>query len=337
MNTSLTRDTTLSQSLSLLTYNGDQICIPTGKKLNLYMGIGLWSHLDHLSMGLPIDVIQMLLSAAILRLKIVDANPLKSSKIIILIADSMAVKEGAEQIQVNAITSIYQQCLEPLLTLLSIKEWTSIILSSQLEKEPFYQETLQVISQTKAVQEYAGDREHYHYICTQSAITQTMSLYQDVGIKVGWIHKNSVKHLNNHNLDQLKNWDELKFDTICKISGCAVQYLYAKAGLKLISKPENIEIREGCPYTAYSGHYRYVIISEGNDFKEIDKPLSRVAKHWMPIIQACLLLKSIDVLNAKTLPEKVHMTNNTVAVQQCLSYWVNLLVDSEETKENKKK
>ena len=71
---------TLSKDLSLLTYNGNQIEIPKDNQLNIYMGIGLWSVRDRLSEGLPIDVMQMLLSASIMRSEIREANPEQHQK-----------------------------------------------------------------------------------------------------------------------------------------------------------------------------------------------------------------------------------------------------------------
>lgn len=64
----------LSQGLSLLTYNRDNIITPKDNQLNIFMGIGLWSVRDGLSEGLPIDVMQMLLSATMMRSQILEAN-----------------------------------------------------------------------------------------------------------------------------------------------------------------------------------------------------------------------------------------------------------------------
>jgi hypothetical protein len=64
----------LSQGLSLLTYNGNNIVTPRDNHLNIFMGIGLWSVRDGLSEGLPIDIMQMLLSATIMRSQILEAN-----------------------------------------------------------------------------------------------------------------------------------------------------------------------------------------------------------------------------------------------------------------------
>ncbi len=131
MNINITE--TLNQSLSLLTYNGNSIITPKDNQLNIYMGIGLWSVRDGLSEGLPIDVMQMLLSATIMRSKIMEANSGNSSKVIVLIADSMAVREGAKKEKVSQLVQIYKKSLEPLLDLLNIKECSKIILSSDLE------------------------------------------------------------------------------------------------------------------------------------------------------------------------------------------------------------
>ena len=123
----------LSQGLSLLTYNGDNMVTPKDNRLNIFIGIGLWSKKEGLSEGLPIDVMQMLLSATIMRAKIMEANPEKSSKVIILIADSMAVREGADRENISQIIKTYKRSLEPLLDMLNIKESSEIVLSSALE------------------------------------------------------------------------------------------------------------------------------------------------------------------------------------------------------------
>lgn len=99
---------TLSKWLSLLTYNGNSIITPKDN-LNIYMGIGLWSVRDGLSESLPIDVMQMLLSATVMRSQIMEANHGKSSKVILLIADSMAIREGAEKEKVSQLVRIYKK------------------------------------------------------------------------------------------------------------------------------------------------------------------------------------------------------------------------------------
>ena len=58
------------------------------KKINVFLGIGLWSKVHGLSLGLPIDVLLMLITADRLRNQ-VDAG---AGNIYLLIADSLAME-----------------------------------------------------------------------------------------------------------------------------------------------------------------------------------------------------------------------------------------------------
>lgn len=331
----ITHKEILAQSLSQLTYNGDLIQIPQREKLNLYMGIGLWSVTDRLSIGLPIDVLQMLLSAAVLRSKILEANLQGLSKVIILIADSMAVSEGAEKKEVSQIVSIYRRCLEPLLDALKIKEDSQVILSSDLEGVSEYQEILLSLEQTPVLQTLKEDQEHYRYIHTQTAITRYMHLHQNVGVKVGWICNDSSQQLH-HSIEHelLKKWDELKFDRICKAvcSDSRIQYLYAKAGLKQPKTPTGqVNIIEGCPYTAYDIHNRYLLKVE-RDLNVIPKPQKKVVNHWKPIVNVCAILKANGIVKDTLLPGScIHKTNDVATVHLSLNYWVNMPTINNET------
>lgn len=158
----------LSQGLSLLTYNGDNVIIPKDNQLNIFMGIGLWSVKDGLSEGLPIDVMRMLLSATIMRSQIMEVNLGKSSKVILLIADSMAVREGADQEKVSELLKIYKRSLEPLLDLINIKESSEIILSSQLESCSQYQEVLESIESTRIIKQLKVEDETHYALCSHS-------------------------------------------------------------------------------------------------------------------------------------------------------------------------
>ncbi|PJD94897.1 MAG: hypothetical protein CK425_10055 [Parachlamydia sp.] len=325
----------LKQSLSQLTYNGEHIQIPQREKLNLYMGIGLWSVTNRLSIGLPIDVLQMLLSAAVLRSKMLEANPQGISKVIILIADSMAVDEGAEKKEVSRIVSIYRRCLEPLLDALKLTENSQVILSSDLARLAEYQEILLSLEQTPVLQTLKEDQEHYRYIHTQTAITRYMHLHQNVGVKVGWICNDSSQQLD-HSIEHelLKNWDELKFDRIGKAvcSDSRIQYLYAKAGLKQPkTSTGQVNIMEGCPYTAYDMHNRYLFKVE-RDRNTILKPLRKVVNHWRPIVKVCVLLKANGIVKDTLLPGScIHKTNDVATVQLSLNYWTNLPTINNET------
>lgn len=320
---------TLSQCLSLLTYNGNSIVIPRDNHLNIFMGIGLWSVRDGLSEGLPIDVMQMLLSAAIMRSQIIEANRGQSSKIIILIADSMAIREGAEKEKTSQIIQVYKKSLEPLLDLLNIKESSEIILSSELERSRPYGEVLESVENSPIVKQLKEeDKTHYAYIRTQTAITRYMNTYGHAGIKVGWICAESSKQLQGRATAQsLKQWDELKFDKWCEemCEGSTMQYLYAKAGLKQSGPDTNVSVSEGCPYTAYPRDRRYVVHPQGKvEIKTICPIQKKVATHWKGVAEVCSYLMQARLVHSALLPEDCIKKSNAIAtVYNMLNHWAN--------------
>jgi hypothetical protein len=320
---------TLSQGLSLVTYNGNSITIPRDNQLNIFMGIGLWSVRDGLSEGLPIDVMQMLLSATMMRSQILEANRGKSSKIIVLIADSMAVREGADKEKASQLVQIYKKSLEPLLDLLNIKGSSEIILSSELENCSQYQEVLESVEDSRIVKQLkVEDEAHYAYVRTQTAITCYMNTHRHVGIKVGWMCADSSKQLKGRVLAQsLKHWDELKFDRwceeICKDS--TIQYVYAKAGLKQSRKEKNVSVRESCPYTAYSKDQRYIVRTQDKkDIKTICPIQKKVANHWKGVAEVCSSLIQARLVHCMLLPEDCIKKSNAIAtVYNMLNHWAN--------------
>lgn len=322
----------LSQSLSKLTYNGDKINTPRDNHLNIYMGIGLWSKKDKLSIGLPIDVMQMLLSATVLRSQVKDANPLKESKVIILIADSMAIEEGAEREKVAQLTQLYKKSLEPLLDLLNIRG-SEIILSSDLEKKSKFWRARESVEASPVVQHLKiEDPSHSAYISTQTSITRYMYLHKDVGVKVGWICADSSKQINTGlEPTHLKNWDELKFDRWCGvICPDPMQYLYAKAGLKQSKHNKHVNISEGCPYTAYSKDNRYVL--QTNDEKDLDLicPVQRkVRSHWSGVAEICSDLMQHQITHEALLPKDcINKSNEVITVAKMLNHWMNIPVNA---------
>lgn len=328
----INRQEILAQNLSELTYNGDHLQISQDQKLNLFIGIGLWSAKEGLSAGLPIDVFQMLLSAAVLRAQILEANPQKHSHVTILIADSMAINEGAEKGEVARIIAIYKRCLDPLLKAVNLKGHTDVMLSSELETIQEYQATLLSLEKNDLLQKLKEDRQHYAYVFSQMAITHYMHIHRDVGVKVGWIYADSSKYLRGYCAEPqlLKNWDELKFDTIYKIacSDSKMQYLYAKAGLKQPQTPDGkINVIEGCPYTAYAKHHPYLMKIQEEEGDSISRLYKRVVHHWKPVVKVCASLKEIGILQGNILPESaIHRTNEVVTVQNILHYWSNMSV-----------
>jgi hypothetical protein len=319
----------LSQDLSLLTYNENSVVTPRDNHLNIFMGIGLWSVRDGLSEGLPIDVMQMLLSATIMRSQILEANQGKSSKIIVLIADSMAVREGADKEKVSQLIEIYKRSLRPLLDLLNLTESSEIILSSELESCSQYEQVLESVENSQiAKQLKVEDEPHYSYVRTQIAITHYMNKYKHVGIKVGWICTESSKQLTGHvSAQSPKQWDELKFDRWCKeiCEDSTMQYLYTKAGLKQSKKGNSISVSERCPYTAYSEDDRYIIQTQNKkDIKTICPIQKRVAAHWKGIAKVCLNLIEARLVHCMLLPKDcIKKSNDIATVYNMLNHWAN--------------
>jgi len=338
---SVNTNTILSHGLSLLTYNGETIATPKDKQLNIFMGLGLWSHKDGLSEGLPVDVMQMLLSATIMRSQIMGANLGKSSKVIILIADSMAVREGSKpredsmaageesvKEEVVQIVTIYKKSLEPLLDLLNIKGSSEIILSSELECCSQYQDLLKSVENSGIVKQLK--KENYDYVCTQTAITRYMNRHRQAGIKVGWINSESASQLKGRvSVQSLKKWDELMFDQWCEVicEEPTMQYLYAKAGLKQSGKGKKMS--ESCPYLAYPKHRRYTIQTQ--DRKEIKTicPHKRVVDHWRGVAEVCSSLAQAQLVHPMLLPEEYINERDAIAtVHNMLNHWVNPLAPS---------
>lgn len=322
----------LSTIQSQLTYNGNHIKIPDIDKKNIYMGIGLWSAKDGLSIGLPVDIMQMLLSAIPLRSKIIENNPKELPKVIILIADSMAIAEGAKEDQVSQIVMLYKKSLAPLLELLNLTNNTEIILSSELENENKYQETLNLIENHDLLINHKGDTHHYNYIKTQTAITHYMHTHRDVGVKIGWICTDSSKQLNQGACIDLKNWDELKFDRA--YGACfpksTLQCLYARAGMKQRQEKDGgpISVSEGSPYTAYEKDHRYIVQSKKVDIKSICPLQNRVSKQWTNVPQICSELSQLKLVSINILPNDWNCKNNLkLTVSKMLTHWSNIQKD----------
>lgn len=326
----------LSQGLSQITYNGNGLVTPKDSRLNIFMGLGLWS-MDHgLSEGLPIDVMSMLLSATLMRTKIMETNLGSSSKIILLLADSMAVREGAEKEKVLKVVEVYKKSLLPLLDLLNIKESSEFVLSSELETSQQYLEVVESIESSQVVQQLREeDEKHYAYIRTQTAIASYMNSYRQVGIKVGWIYADSESSIcRSLSSQELKRWDELKFDRWCAeiCKDVKMEYLYARAGVKQIRTGKSINLLEGCPYTAYATDQRYVIQTLAKkDITTIARVTKGVAARWHRVAEVCSGLMGSHIVQGGLLPEgclqKEHAINT---VLNMLNHWINLPVTSRE-------
>lgn len=320
----------LTRQLSCMSLNAEQ-ANPPCEYNHIFLGIGLWSAIEHLTTGLPVDVMPMLLSATLQRAKILCQKPETESKLIILIADSMAVAEGAAVEEVALRVEQYQQALLSLLELLNMLPHTEIILSSQLIEDSNYQEMLKEIEAHEvSTQLQIHDALHYRYIVTQVTITEYLHRYAQVGTKVGWIDKKSTPSLlTSNSAEGIPNWNELKFDLYYKkmFPESQMVFLYTQAGIKFKSQGRDAVIEEACPYTAFPSWKRYLVLAEQptQRVKEVFPVNKGVARKWKDVITACENLKgTCPGLLPNVLPEDyVHAQNDVVNTEKVLDYWVN--------------
>lgn len=312
-----------SHALSLLTYNG--LAVSHEKNPNIYMGIGLWSNEKKLSKGLPIDIIGMLLAATAYLTRRKEIDPSSSPKLVILVADSMALQEGSKQgftkEDIDRITCIYRKSLEPLLKLLKIGEQTEIVLASDLEKRKDFRSCLDEINQNPRMQEIEEtDPVHSNYVRQQSAITRYMEKHLSVGMKLGWRRKAPSSN----------SWDELTFDRFYRdiFPSSKMQYVYAKAGLRKVETSKQPNTKEACPYTAFEEDRRYVINTTEDvsiATRDVYRLNGALSSHWDSIIDVCSKLKEASLVDESILPEEVSTLNSRKAkIYRSLDLWVNL-------------
>ncbi len=199
-----------------------------GKKKNIYMGIGLISKDKRLSEDLPIDVIKMLFCAKILCHQIREEKK-EDSHVFVVLANSLAEKELGLKQEVESIVKLYHDKTGHLLKELKLDQSSSIILSSELEKDPLFTSIHEEISSSSCLE--AVDVDAQHYVSKESAITRWMHLCNDVGCKIGWITSRRL-HLKPFDTEP---WDEKRFDRIYTtlFPKDSMQFFYSKCGLKL--------------------------------------------------------------------------------------------------------
>lgn len=315
---SLNNISEISSDLVEMTYNYDQLNLSENSGSNIYMGIGMWSAENQLSLGLPIDVIHMLLAAAGTRNEIISNGMGMSSRVIILIADSMAEDEGANPEDVLRITDIYQKSIKSLLKILNLDEHSEIICSSELVHDSDYQTIISEVS--RLIDEYDGSEviqnlqeNNIKYVRSQTAINVYMNTCKDVGIKIGWIKK----PINDNSII---GWDEQRFDQIdTELRESKLQYLYSKGGLK----KKMSSIVEGCPYTAYPSEERY-LINVGSRVSKRARKVSKIVKtRWLDTIKICKKWMDLGILYSKFLPENCIVERNDVkTVVNAINHWV---------------
>ncbi|MCC8462479.1 MAG: hypothetical protein LN546_04860 [Rickettsia endosymbiont of Ecitomorpha arachnoides] len=288
----------LENALSLVSYNSDNINI-SQEKPNICMGIGLWSKVNGLSIGLPIDVMHMLMTATIL----CNKNQSNNSKLIIILADSMAKEEGADINELRSCIEAYKKALNNLLDILKMKEDTEIICLSSLENNKDYENICESIKSNEKVQWLtSNDPGHSKYIISQTAIINYLHIHKNVGVKIGWIYKESNYPMAYSTIAAaLKKWDELKFDRYYKeICSDKLEFLYCRAGIEKLNKGN---IQEACPYIAYSKDSRYIL-----DYSNTQQIPKNITKQWDWIPK----ILELQISN-----------NDVVAISHTLNHWLN--------------
>jgi len=165
------------------------------------MGIGIWSNENGLSEGLPLDVIQMLATERILKAQMDELKPSKPFKCLLLIADSMAIREGAAIYHVTQRINDYLKKLHVLLNKLDLKDSTAVVLSSEIEGSEEFQKIESLIAQTDLMKyHWTKDKVHSAYMQAQTAITHYIHACRDVGFKIGWLKIESSKCLNQEGI-----------------------------------------------------------------------------------------------------------------------------------------
>jgi hypothetical protein len=317
------------QGLQRLTFNHDQINLASIKETNIFLGIGLWSKKDGLSIGLPVDVIQMLLAAKCLQAQVKEKNHRLQSNVILLIADSMAIHEGANPDKVDQIVKIYKKCLEPWINLLHLSSCHEILLSSELEKKEEFIHTLTKVQENRiAKQLKTNDPDHYAYVHTECAHTLFLNRYYSVGIKLGWICESSKKFICSASPESLTHWDELKFDKwtqkICQ-NDCTMQFLYARAGLKNTKTAHQTQVSEGPPYTAFAKDRRYIMQVATPITINICSLEKKISSHWRGIAEICNGLIRAGLVDEKLLRgDCIKKSNERATVTNLLNHWINV-------------
>lgn len=304
--------------LSLTTYNHQDINV-SRTLCNIKVGLGMWSRRYGLSEGLPIDVIQMLLSAAAMRHKIIMANPGRDSKIYILIADSLAFEEGANPNKLNIVQNAYIDAINKILRLLKIDKHTEIILSSTLVHKVEFQQLVQELRTHTLFDKEVADGDHFHYMLQQTALTQFFHTHYQVGVKLGWIYKSTRVLLKT--FAPASKWDEYFFDyTHRTIFGNVntLQYLYAKAGIKQTNEGQ---AEETVPYIGFKKDYRLFLTEPVTRISKIPK---MVVTHWTGIANACKAMADVGLFGKELIPESIfHPRNNVATILNFINHLQN--------------
>ena len=285
-----------------------------GKKKNIYMGIGLISKDKRLSEDLPIDVIKMLFCAKILCHQIREEKK-EDSHVFVVLANSLAEKELGLKQEVESIVKLYHDKTGHLLKELKLDQSSSIILSSELEKDPLFTSIHEEISSSSCLE--AVDVDAQHYVSKESAITRWMHLCNDVGCKIGWITSRRL-HLKPFDTEP---WDEKRFDRIYTtlFPKDSMQFFYSKCGLKL----HKGSFVETCPYIGFKEDGRLFFKSHTN-LKELRKISRKESKEWFGLAQLSSEMKIKEEVSSSFISDDcIRNSNQRKSVFNLISLWVN--------------
>ena len=302
-------DMKLSSLMSGITYNYDQINFINGvQKGNLVLGVGLWSNVNKLSTGLPIDVLNVLLPSRVLLEKMHAVEP--KAKLLIILADNFALKLGAEERALSSMVKTYKTQLNVLLKYLKMDDKSQIISASEIQDTMDYKKIEEyVINNMQNSTGLSSDESYLYYLSAQTAIIRYVYEKLDVGIKISWIDLKSIKSLKEMDpYHVLKQWDELKFDALYNqvFQDNSLQYLYTKCGIGgILQRNGEIQVEYTPPYYSGSRHIKYMLgntksVEHINDINH--KPL---LKHFIN------LNKLYDYFSNLGLVEPIHYSEST--------------------------
>lgn len=277
---SLDKKLILTDMLHSVTYEAFEEVLKDSEKPNMFMGVGLWSNRQGLTVGLPMDVLHMLVPVRILQEVAILEHPERPvPKLYVLIADSMAFreiekKEMSEKVdlfrKLEEIKALYMRAMQFLLTALKIDGEVHFL--SKFERSRRYEEISKEVSELPFLSEVSP--ENVSYVQGQLASSRFMHEKFDVGVKIGW-----SKIPEKRSPDE---WDEPRFDAFSKIACPRLSYIYTKAGLNGLGG-------EAPPYTAFRGKGKRCVLQleEGVD---LEFPRTK-DQRWEKIRSACRFLE----------------------------------------------
>ncbi|MCZ6902121.1 MAG: hypothetical protein O7C58_08395 [Rickettsia endosymbiont of Ixodes persulcatus] len=109
-----------------------------------------------------------------------------------------------------------------------------------MEDNKDYENICESIKSTEKAQWLTNnDPGHLKYIISRTAIINYLHIHKNVGVKIGWIYKESKNQLKGLTKPEVLNkWDELKFgryyEDICPNEN--LKFLYCSAGIEKLNK-----------------------------------------------------------------------------------------------------